>query len=476
VRQGRLQLDLSRGGAAHSGPSERHSRLKALLQVALLLAAPLACAESEPVLDAGRLVAPELLSGPGWRVEPRVPVRGYQARFTIRSRWGDIEADSVELLAVRVGEMRAVERLHDVGVTRVLAASAGERLGEPLADVAAVAGSPVRSAVGLPRGVTRYFSERWQNLRKRARKLGDRGHDLVMESGSPYDDADGPLGAAGDDTPGPSRTWTQRRGRDVVREVKREASFPSARRSLAARLGIDPDTRNPLIAPRLDELAWAEASGRFAAGEALGLLGADVLEVVAYAGDVNRLVLQEADVEVRERTQQLLAPTCADTRLLRVFARDKAYTAALQQQFVELYLQLQATQGCEALLETALMAGDEPQARFVVNSLRLLVHQLGAEAHGGRFVPQGALLAYETPAGELVLPLAVDWLAWTPELRRWFALPAIDGRPRRMLLVAGGISDKAQHALTRRGWSLVSSVPYPGAPPYRRPFDLDVAP
>lgn len=471
MRQGRLQLELNF--------VLRRSGLKALppgCLLALLLAAPLARAESEPVLDAGRLVAPELLSGPGWRVEPRVPVRGYQARFTIRSRWGDIEADSVELLSVRVAEMQAVERLHGTGVTRVLAASAGDRLAEPARDVAAVARSPVRSAVGLPGGVARYFSERWQQLRARARKLGDRGHDLVMESGSPYDDPDGPLGAAGDDRDGPSRTWAQRRGRDVVREVKREASFPAARRSLATRLGIDPDTRNPLIAPRLDELAWAEASGRFAAGEALSLLGADALEVAAYAGDVNRLVLQPAEVEARVQTQQRLATRCADTRLVRVFSRDKAYSAAMQREFVDLYLQLQAAQGCEALLETALMAGDEPQARFVVNSLRLLVHQLGADARGGRFVPQGALLAYETTAGELVLPLAVDWLAWTPEIRRWFALPAIDQRPQRMLLVAGGISDAAQRSLTRRGWSLVSTVPYPGAPPYRRPFDLDVAP
>jgi hypothetical protein len=458
VRQGGLQLDLK------------------IFVWALLLAALPVSAESEPVLEAGQLVAPELLSGPGWRVEPRVPVRGYQARFTIRSRWGDIEADSVELLAVRVAEMPAVERLHGSGVSRVLAGSAGERLAEPARDLGAVARAPVRSVTGLPRGVARYFSERWQKLRARARKLGDRGHDLVLESGSPYDDPDGPLGAAGDDTPGRSRGWWQRRGRDVVREVKREAAFPAARRSLAARLGIDPNTRNPLIAPRLDQLAWAEASGRFAAGEALDLLGADALEVLAYAGDVNRLVLQPAEDEVREQTMARLAPTCADERLLRVFAREKAYAPALQEEFVSLYLQLQAAQGCEALLEIALMAGDEPQARFVVNSLRLLVHQLGADAHGGRFVPQGALLAYETPTGELVLPLAVDWLAWTPELRRWFALPAIDRRAQRMLLVGGGISGRAQRELTERGWSLVSGVPYPGAPPYRRPFDLGVAP
>lgn len=471
MRQGRLQLDLS---LRTTGPVPRFLfRLLAAGVLALCVAAPVrvqadpdgpARFEAEPVLRAADLVAPSLLSGPGWLVDSEVPVRGYQARFTIRSRWGALQADSIELLAVRVAEMPAVERLHRAGVTRVVLESAEARAGEPVEAMSAIAHDPTRTMTGLPGGIARYFSERWQKLRTQARRLGDRGHDLVLESGSPYDDAGGPLGAAADERPDRKRSWARKRGRDVMREVENEVSLPGARRSLAARLGVDPGTRNPLIAPRLDALAWAEASGRFAAGEVLSLLGADAVDVMSQAVQVNRLVLEEAPEQVRVRNQQRLAQHCLDERLLRAFIREKAYSASLQSDFTDLFVGMHAASGCEALLETALMAGDEAQGRFIVNALRLLAHQLGDEAAGGRFVPQGALLAYETTSGEFVLPLAVDWLAWTDEMARWFALPAIDRRPQRTLLVSGGISERAARELTARGWSLVERVPYDGAP------------
>ena len=447
------------------------ARLLAAATLAFAFASA-ARAEEEPVLDAAQLLQPERLSGPGWVVESRVPVRGYQARFIVRSEWGDFEADSVDLLAVRIAEMPALQKLHGTGVTAVLLESAGERAMEPVQAMGAIARQPVRTATGLPRGVARYFSERWEKLRSRAGRLGERGRDLVMESGSPYDNPDGPMGASGDDSPRHERSWWQRRGRDVSREAKRQVAVPKARQSLARRLGIDPSTRHPLIAPRLDALAWAEATGRFATGEALDLLGAEAVDIMSQAMQVNRLVLESPPEVVRERNRALLAVHCGDDRLLDAFVRDGAYSPNLQTQFTDLFVALGAAGGCEALLETALMAGDEPQARFIVNGLRLLSHQLGEEARGGRFVPQGALLAYETPSGEFVLPLAVDWLAWTPEIRRWFELPAIDTRPRRMLLVGGAMSPLAQRELTTRGWSLVSRLPYPGAPPYRRPLDF----
>ncbi|KFN49674.1 hypothetical protein [Arenimonas composti] len=495
MRQGRLFLDLTPAAAARR-PSLLLRLLPAAVSaatvvVALAALAPVpaqargvatviervpvsdpadATTELEPVFAAETLLPPELLSGPGWRVDPEVPIRGHQARFTIRSRWGDVEADSVALLAVRVREMPALARLDESGIARVIADAAVDRAGEPVRDLQAIATSPVASVTGLPQGVGRWFSEKWQTLRERTRRLGDRGHELVMDNDDAWEDPAGPLGAAGDEEDDPSRGWWQRRGRDVVREGKRQAAFPDARRQLAARLGVDPDTGNRLLGDRLDQLAWAEASGRLATGEALRLLGGDAIAVAGHAADVNRFVLQPPPREVRRETLAALTPHCADDRLLRTFVHAGAWTPALQQEFVAIYLRLQPGEGCEALLETALLAGDEPQARFVIDSLRLLAAHVGADATGGRLLPQGALLAWESAQGELVLPLAVDWLAWTPEIRRWFELPAIDRRPHRLLLLSGGISDTAARELTGRGWSLVTAMPYEGAPPYLRPF------
>ena len=466
MRQGGLQLVLTRSAARTARPPSRLSLLIAGL-LALVFSAT-AHAEREPVLEAAELVDASLLAGPGWRVEPRVQVRGYQARFLIRSDWGDLEADSVDLLALRVAEMPAVEALQRTGVTQVLVDSAAGKFGEPVNALSAIARDPMRAGKGLPVGVARYFGERWERLRSRTRRVADRGHRLVMQDGSPYDNPTGPLADAGTDDPAPKRGFWQRRGRELGRLAKQEIGFPAARQALAERLALDPHTRNPLIVPRLDGLAWAETTGRLATGEALGLLGGPAGEVLARAVQVHRLVLQEPPERVRARNQDLLSNHCADPRLLRAFLADGAYSPTLQVEFADLVVQLAPVAGCEALLETALMAGDEAQARFVVNGLRLMLHALGEESRGGTFVPQGALLAYETMGGEFVLPLAVDWLAWTPQIRRWFDLPSVGNRPRRTLLVAGALSPRAESELTERGWSLVQRPPYPGAPRYRR--------
>ena len=470
MRQGRLQLVLT--GAAARKPRPWSHRPLLIAGVLALVLSPGVRAEREPVLDAAELVDASLLAGPGWRVEPRVQVRGYQARFRLHTDWGDMEADSVDLLAVRVAEMPALEALHRTGVTQVLMESAAGRFGEPVAAVAAIASEPVRAGKGLPSGVARYFGERWERLRSGTRRIADRSHRLVMQDGSPYENPTGPLGEAGTDDPRPKRGFWQRRGRELGRLAQQEVGFPAARRALAERLALDPHTRNPLILPRFDGLAWAETTGRLATGEALSLLGGPAGDVLARAIQINRLVLEAPPERLRARNHAILENYCVDQRLLRGFLADGAYSPTLQVEFTDLYVTLAPVGGCEALLETALMAGDEAQARFVVNGLRLMLHALGEESRGGVFVPQGALLAYETTGGEFVLPLAVDWLAWTPQIRRWFDLPTVGDRPSRTLLVAGAISPRAESELTERGWSLVQRLPYPGAPPYRRGLDF----
>ncbi|MDO9313195.1 MAG: hypothetical protein Q7T97_01450, partial [Burkholderiaceae bacterium] len=143
-----MQLVLTRSAARPPRPWSRRPLLVAGV-LALALSAG-ARAEREPVLDAAELVDASLLAGPGWRVEPRVQVRGYQARFRMHTDWGELEADSVDLPAVRVAEMPALEALHRTGVTQVLVESAAGKFGEPVEAVTAIASEPVRAGKGLP--------------------------------------------------------------------------------------------------------------------------------------------------------------------------------------------------------------------------------------------------------------------------------------------------------------------------------------
>jgi hypothetical protein len=420
--------------------------------------------EREPVLDAVELVGPALLHGPGYSVAPQAPVVGYQARFTLRTKYGEIEAGSVEMLGVRIAEVPALEALYGEEVSAVLAKTAAQSVQDSGNALWQLVRHPVATVAGLPRGVARYFGERLRKLGERAQKLGDRAHRRVAEDGSPYDHPQGPM-SAGRPPSRAERTWRDKSRKELLNLVKGELDYGSARRQWAQRLGIDPQTSNPLIGPRLDALAWAAVASRRGVGHALGAFGPAANEVLGTGGKVHAAVWSLAPADLRARNRARISPWCRDETLLRRFLQHKAFSATLQTSLSESLRALAPASGCEALLETALMAQDEQEGRFVVNALRLLRQHLGRAAVGGELLPLGATVIYRAPDGELVLPLAVDRLSWTRQMSDFFDADRLraDGRT---LLVTGSISLRAQRELTQRGWSLVPHLPYPGAPPY----------
>ena len=78
--------------------------------------------EAEPVLRAQDLVTPELLKGPRFTVDAQAPVKGFLARFTIRSDFGTFETHGIHMLQVRVREVVALGQLEE------MSARAGSRL------------------------------------------------------------------------------------------------------------------------------------------------------------------------------------------------------------------------------------------------------------------------------------------------------------------------------------------------------------
>jgi hypothetical protein len=435
----------------------------ALLALHALIPAHAPAYEREPVLEAATLVSPSLLNGPGYSVAPQARVVGYQARFLLRTRYGEIEAESVEMLAVRIAEMPALDAVHSARASEVFARSAALAAQSRGSALAQVARHPLRSIAGLPQGVARYFGKRLRKLGERAQKLADRAERGLSQEGDPYDQVDGAMSAGR--ASGGARAWHAKPRRELLNLGKGELDFGRARRQWAQRLGVDPQTSNPLLRPRLDALGWVAVGGDRSAALAFAALGATGTQVLDLGGKVHEAVWQLDPVDLRARNRSRISRWCGDETLLRRFLAHRAFNAQLQTALVEATRAIAPERGCDALLETALMAGNEQEARFLVNALRLIRHHLGDRARGGTLRPLGATLAFRSADGELLLPLAVDYLSWTEQMRRFFDAEHVATKPRT-LLVTGEISMRAQRELTRRGWSLVPHLPYPDSPPY----------
>jgi hypothetical protein len=464
-----LPYDRSHAGVRNGGQASLNEgpRIKSRIALLLLLSVTRgadAAFEREPVFDSAELISPSLLSGPGWSVAPQARVVGYQARFVLRTDHGEIEAESVEMLAVRIAELPAVEALHSTAASEVFARSVADAGGDKGRAVARIARDPIKTIARLPAGVARYFSERLKKIGARAQKLGDRIDRRLSQDGDPYDDVDAAM-AAGRGSRDDPRAWYDKPRRELTNLAKGEFNYGRSRRAWAQRLGIDPQTTNPLIRPRLDALSWIAVAGDRSVDLGVGMIGGAAVSVLDNSSKVHDAVWKLDPIELRARNRARISRWCRDEPLLRRFLQHKAFNAQLQTALVEAVRELAPTSGCEALLETALMAATEQEARFVVNALRLIQHHLGPAARGGRLQPLGATLAFRSADDELLLPLAVDHLSWTAQMEAFFDGSVSTVTPRTVL-VTGTISLPAQQELTARGWSLVPNLPYPDAPPY----------
>jgi hypothetical protein len=428
--------------------------------------------ESEPALQAPALVPPALLSGPNFKVVPEVEVRGYMARFLIDTPYGPLNADSVELLAIRVAEIPAIEALDRAGRTDAFADAVGERGRKTGAAIANVVAHPVDSITGLPAGVVRYLRATLDSWGSRAQSLADRASRKLENDGDPFRAPAGPM-SAGRDAPADdkpetadtkNRSWYARAGRESNREAKRYLKYGEQRRALAKRLGVDPNTTNPILDDKLDALAWAAVAGNFSAGAALGQVAGTAADVISYSGKVNQYVLQQPPEQLRETLRNRLHAHCSDDDSIRSFLRRGGFTDTLRTELVESVEKLDVHDGCNELIELAATTHGEVEARYLVDALKLIRTQ-AAEPAGGALIITGAALAWRTPHGRVVLPLPVDYLTWSHDIDAFFDQRAF-AVADKLVLVGGEASMTAQRQLTDRGWNLRLRAPYDGAPAY----------
>lgn len=436
--------------------------------------------EEEPLVDAASLVQPALLSGPGFSVDTRAELRGYMAHFLIDTPLGPLQADSVEILAEREAELPAIEALDKVTRSDAFLRAAGNRIGATAKALAQIVSHPVDSVLGIPAGVARYFGQRLDKIGTQAQALSDRTAKTLGNDGNPYPVDAGPMTDAREDRKPeekPRKHWYSKITREAEREVKRQLKYNQVKRELAGRLGIDPYTGNPYAQERLSALAWVGSAGDFGAGSALGTIGGVGANVLTQGGRINDIVWKLAPDDLRARNRERLQAHCRDELLIRQFLRRGAFSPTLQTAFADALDALQPAEGCDALLELGMTAGSDLEARFVVNALRLVIAHLGERAHRGSLRTIGAGFAYVASDGEFVLPLPVDRLSWTDEVRRF--LDRAEFRVRnRTVLIGGDASLAARRGLTERGWNILVHVQRAGAPAYARggepaPVDVD---
>ena len=435
-------------------------------------AAALAIREAAPptpnangMYAAADLIGAAMLSGPGFTVAPEVEVRGYMLVFTLHTRYGDISAESKELLPIRIDEVAAIERLERTGLTSAAGKQAKRRSTQVWTGLKRIFTKPKETVAGLPQGVARMVKERAKKIGRQATKLYDKSRDEMADD----ENAPAPTGPftaarAPEPEPDPNQSKAARETRKAgKRLIKQELGFSGTRRFIAREVGVDPYSRNPVLNEKLDALAWSATGSDAGFKLVMGALGAATAGVLPQLLKIDRTVWEESPENLGERNRVRLNDLGCAHGLTRRFVRNGAFTPTLQTELVSALTALKLPKGCDDVLDMAIDAQGEVEARFVTNSLRLLLTaplpgrvgygagECEIEALGGGL---GALCR-----GELLVPVPVDALIWDEDMASFLEAENVRDAGGRTILMTGFADREARVRLTDRGFAIVERAP-----------------
>lgn len=400
----------------------------------------------EPELPAAALVEPGTeLSGPDWRVQTPVPVRGFLGQFVIESRWGPIPAQGRELLTLRIAELAALEQLDALSSTRVFAGAIADSAMATGRAVTRVVTNPVETAKGIPAGLGRLIGRTAASARKLAVAAGD----AVQRQADASSDGD-----SDGNTIQP---------KDFANEL---AGVNRARRGLARRLGIDPYTGNPLIQERLEKLAWASVAGGMSMDLMLGQVGGVLSDAISMSRKLDGLVWDLPPDDIRRRLEAKLVERGAEPLAAREFLRNPAFTPTLQVEFVSALEGLGRPDGEPEVLLLARTIRSEVHARFLIQQLRMLARHVPGDDPVSELLPFEASIGARSESGELWIALPVDFL---PNNDETDLVAADKDAPPSHLVIAGGVSEQARRELEDAGWIVRADVGLAAAQPPSAP-------
>jgi hypothetical protein len=380
--------------------------------------------EKQPVLQASQLAPAELLKGARFQVDETVPTDGFVAKFTIRSDFGTFEAHGREMLRIRVAELAALEQLEAMSKSETFVKALGSTAMRPVKATEQLVTKPVETVKAMPSGVERFFGRvklggeyLWQAATESDKSSEDRAEDVARRVGGI--------------------------SRDVL-------GYEQERRQLAKQLKVDPYTTNTVLAAKLDDIAWVTFSGRIGINTVMAVLvpGSLAMSTTTFTTD---LVWDTPTGELVCLNEQKLRDMSFGEPTIRALIRNPWYSLTVLTAGVTALEQLQGVSGREAVAAFATSAASEDQARFIAESLQMLAHYHKAMTPIRVIAATGPIAARDQSG--VVVPAAVDYVAWTPRVAELAQHPDLKS-PQQGAWLTGQVSPRARRELTTLGWTV----------------------
>jgi len=395
--------------------------------------------ESPPMLAGSALAPAALLKGSLHTVAEPVALEGFFGRFVIESKFGKFSVLGVNMLGVRVNELQAIQALQEVQTSQAFQDSLVRAASAPV--------QLVQSAVNNPLGTVENIGQGMGNVLGRVGFLARSGAMSVADSTTGRNTAPTPSGLP----PAPT-------GEAMPPAFNGDPfGYNKARRDWARQLNIDPYTSNPVLRPLLDNASTASFAGSFAINTAISAVSMGANLVVGFDTDVRDAVWNQPPVDLTRQNESRLLALGVSGRTTRDFLRNRWFTPSLQTALVIALAKMGSVPGMESVIQVAAQVQGETNVRFFIESVRMLGRFSEKEGplvklRMSNMVPVGV-----KKDGTLVVAVAIDYAWWDQAAADFVQRKDLKGK-RRIVLVAGGASDRAKQEFDKAGLTLRTAL------------------
>ncbi len=393
-------------------------------------AAPGGQYEEPPVINVADLLPTTPLSGPGFSVQPQAPTNGAMGQYTIvadatvfRNDAGTYEVESLDLLKIRLSEIPAIAQLENISETGVFAKAFASSAVRPVADAANMVVHPMDTVTGLPSGVGELFG-------RVTLGAGEIASTASNSFGS---------GAAAGETANATLT---------------ALGYDQVRRDLARKLHVDPYTSDPILAKKLNKVAWVMFSARMTVDTAMmAVPGSMIITGVEFTDDT---VYQTPKADLIILVEKQMKKIGLSDAEVATFSHNPAIPLSLQVSAAKDLEALGDIPGRRAAAVAIANVMTEYQARFLVTSVHMLDQWSQQKSPITRIQVPGVLVARDQN-GTAILPAPVDYLSWTQRIAGFATDPQLMALRNRVLWITGKMTPLARQQLAANGWSVRES-------------------
>lgn len=341
---------------------------------------------SQQFVSAHTILNPDILRGPGYVIDNTVRIQGNRYLFHIRSDYGDVIALGFPMLELRLREHTAIQNALTLSKEPLVIRGIMESAKKTPAGAMTLLRDPVGSIKRIPKGV-----------------------QGTIDS--------------------------------VVNPLERRAGS-ATRRELAAAIGADPETRNPILDKALDRIALRKGIG--VAGTQIGAsIALPGLSLLAINEDIRRQVSKQSPKQIADDVERQLRSFGVQSELATAFANSNIYTSTEKLKYMAMLRKIKNVGGLDILLRNAVDVKSEAELLSQIQHLDVLV-----KMHQQRPVKQ--IYSFHVPVvlleeGHFVGIAAVDLIHDITTLSQYIAdfREKVPGQ-RVALLVTGNVSSAAK--------------------------------